>query len=40
MAAALELALPKMRRVSGKLEPPYVAAITRTGDVHLRWSKN
>jgi hypothetical protein len=40
MAAALEVALPKMRRVSRKLEPPFVAAITRTGDVHLRWPKN
>ena len=40
MAAALELALPKMRRVSRKLKPPFVAAITRNGEVHLRWPKN
>jgi hypothetical protein len=40
MAAALELALPKIRRLSRKLKPPFVAAITRTGEVHLRWPKN
>ena len=39
MAAALELALPKMRRFSGRLKPPFVAAITRIGEVHLRWPK-
>lgn len=40
MAAALELALPKMRRLCSKVEPPFVAAITRAGEVHLRWSKH
>jgi len=40
MADALELALPKMRRLSRKLNPPFVAAITRIGEVHLRWPKN
>lgn len=40
MAAALELALPKMRRLSRNLKPPFVAAITRTGEVHLRWPKD
>jgi hypothetical protein len=39
MAAALELALPEMRHLSSRLEPPFVAAITRTGEVHLRWPK-
>jgi hypothetical protein len=39
MASALELALPKMRRLSRKLNPPFVAAITRIGEVHLRWPK-
>lgn len=39
MAAALELALPKMRRFSRKLKPPFVASITRTGEVYLRWLK-
>ena len=39
MAAALELALPEMRHLSSRLEPPFVAAITRTGEVHLRWQK-
>jgi hypothetical protein len=39
MASALELALPKMRRLWRKLNPPFVAAITRIGEVHLRWPK-
>ena len=39
MAAALELAIPKMRRLSHKREPPFVASITRSGEVHLRWPK-
>ncbi len=39
MAGALELALPKMRRLFRKVDPPFVAAITRIGEVHLRWQK-
>lgn len=39
MASTLESALPKMRRPCHKLNPPFVAAITRTGEVHLRWPK-
>jgi hypothetical protein len=39
MASALELALPKMQRLCRKAVPPFVAAITRTGEVHLRWPK-
>src|SRR5580704_1697700 len=39
MAAALELALPKMRRLCRKLKPPFVVSITRLGEVHLRWPK-
>jgi hypothetical protein len=39
MAAALELALPKMRRLCRKLKPPFVASITRLGEVHHRWPK-
>src|SRR5258706_579065 len=39
MAAALELGLPKMRRLFHKLQPPFVAAITRAGEVHVRWPK-
>jgi hypothetical protein len=39
MASALELALPKMQRLCRKVVPPFVAAITRTGEVHLRWPK-
>jgi hypothetical protein len=39
MAAALELAIPKMRRLCQKLKPPFVASITRLGEVHLRWPK-
>lgn len=39
MVAALELALPKMRRLARKLEPPFVAGITCIGEVHPRWPK-
>jgi PIN domain-containing protein len=39
MAVALERALPKMVRMAGRTEPPFVAAITRLGEVHLRWPK-
>ena len=39
MAAALELAIPKMRRLCHKLKPPFVASITRLSEVHLRWPK-
>ncbi len=39
MAGALELALPKMRRLSSRQKPPFVASITRAGEVHLRWPK-
>jgi hypothetical protein len=39
MAAALERALPKMRRFCRKHKPSFVASITRAGEVHLRWSK-
>lgn len=40
MADALELAIPKMRKLCRKLRPPFVAAITRGGEVHLRWPKH
>jgi hypothetical protein len=39
MAAALEMALPKIRNFCQRHKPPLVAAITRTGEVHLRWPK-
>jgi hypothetical protein len=39
MAAALEVALPKMQGIFRRFQPPFVAAITRTGEVHLRWPK-
>ncbi|MGA9999813.1 MAG: hypothetical protein WBQ04_06820 [Candidatus Acidiferrales bacterium] len=37
MAAILEKALRKMQRICRRFEPPFVAAISRTGEVHLRW---
>ena len=40
MAAALGLALDKMRNLCLRIQPPFVASITRTGEVHLRWPKN
>jgi PIN like domain len=36
MAEALEQALPRMQRIFAKQVPPYCAAITRSGEVHLR----
>ena len=39
MAAALELAIPKMQRLCRRLKPPFVAAITHLGEIHLRWPK-
>ncbi len=39
MAEALEKALPKMKRLAARTRPPFVAAITRSGEVHLRWSQ-
>jgi hypothetical protein len=39
MADALEKALPKMVRVARRQSPPFVAAITRAGQVHLRWTE-
>lgn len=39
MAAALEIAIGKMRKMCRKFRPPFVAAITRKGEVHLRWPK-
>jgi hypothetical protein len=39
MAAALELALNRMRNFCRRTKPPFVASITRTGEIHLRWPK-
>jgi len=39
MAQALEVALPKIRRFCRKLDPPFIASITRSGEVNLRWPK-
>ena len=39
MATALDTALPKMKRVCRKFRRPFVASITRIGEVHLRWPK-
>jgi hypothetical protein len=36
MASALEVALPRMRRIFAKQNPPFCAAITRSGDVVVR----
>jgi hypothetical protein len=36
MAMALEKALPKMQRIFARQQPPYCAAITRSGEVHVR----
>ncbi|MGH9707270.1 MAG: hypothetical protein ACRD5R_10985 [Candidatus Acidiferrales bacterium] len=39
MADALKKAMGKMRNMCLRLRPPFVAAITRGGEVHLRWTK-
>jgi hypothetical protein len=40
MAAALEVGLNKMRTLCARNKPPFVASITRSGEVHLRWPKD
>ena len=35
-----ELALKKMRNFRARIKPPFVASITRTGEVYLRWPKS
>jgi hypothetical protein len=39
MAEALEQGIRKMVRMCTRIAPPFVAAITRSGEVHLRWPK-
>ena len=39
MAEALVAAAAKMRSVIGSTRPPFVAAITKAGNVHVRWPK-
>ncbi len=36
MATALQKALPEIQKLCAKHAPPFFAAITRTGEVHLR----
>jgi hypothetical protein len=40
MAEILSKALPKMKRLAAKVEAPFIASLTQTGDVHLRYDKN
>jgi len=39
MAEALEQGIRKMVNMCSRIDPPFVAAITRGGEVHLRWPK-
>ncbi|MGA8407254.1 MAG: hypothetical protein WB680_08760 [Candidatus Acidiferrales bacterium] len=39
MAAALELALEKMKKLRREFVSPFASTITKKGDVHLRWTK-
>ena len=39
MAEALEQGIRKMLRMCTRIDPPFVAAITRSGEIHLRWPK-
>jgi hypothetical protein len=36
MASALKEALPKMKRILQRQPPPFCAAITKSGEVHVR----
>ena len=40
MAAALETAMDRMVKLYLKTKSPFVAAITKKGEVHLRWPKS
>jgi hypothetical protein len=40
MADILSKALPKMKRLAKKTEAPFIASLTQTGAVHLRYDKN
>jgi PIN like domain len=39
MAEALEQGIRKMANMCSRIDPPFVAASTRSGEVHLRWPK-
>ena len=39
MAMALEQGIRKMLNLWNRISPPFVAVITRGGEVHLRWPK-
>jgi hypothetical protein len=39
MAEALEQGIRKIIKMCSSIDPPFVAAITRSGEVHLRWPK-
>jgi hypothetical protein len=39
MADILGKALPKMKKLTRRTEAPFIASITRTGEVHLRYNK-
>jgi hypothetical protein len=40
LATVLMLALPQMKRVCQKYEPPFIATITKLGVVNMRYDKN
>jgi PIN like domain len=40
MAEILSKALPKMRRLFQKVEAPFIASLTQSGEVHLRYDKD
>jgi predicted nuclease of predicted toxin-antitoxin system len=40
MAEILGKALPKMKRLVRRTEAPFIASITRSGEVHLRYNKS
>lgn len=40
LAKALLLAIPQMKKVCQKYEPPFIATITKVGVVNMRYDKN
>jgi hypothetical protein len=40
MADILSKALPKMKRMARRVESPFIASLTESGDVNLRYDKN
>jgi hypothetical protein len=40
LAEILAKALPKMKRMAAKVDPPFIASLTEAGDVNLKYDRN